>query len=240
MLYLLPNLLADLEHHEAYLPASVDAAVATLSDLIAENEKEGRRFLRRFHYVAPKTFRDIKIHLLNEHSTFADKQALIASMGKGGAWGLVSDCGMPCLADPGADLVLMARNKGISVSTFAGPSSLLMALVLSGLGGQRFTFHGYLPKEEPALIAELKKIEKVSQKEGSTHLWIETPYRNVRLFQCMLFALQESSWVCLACALTEHGQFVETKQVKEWKRAPEPFIGKRPCIFVLNAASHQI
>jgi 16S rRNA (cytidine1402-2'-O)-methyltransferase len=238
MLYLLPNLLADLEHHAAYLPASVDAAVATLTDLIAENEKEGRRFLRRFQYEAPKTFRDIKIHLLNEHSTPSDKQGLISLMGKGGIWGLVSDCGMPCLADPGADLVLMARNKGIPVSTFAGPSSILMALVLSGLGGQRFTFHGYLPKEEPALVAEIKRIEKLSQKEVSTHLWIETPYRNQRLFQCLLFSLQESSWLCLACNLTEADQLVETKQIKAWKQAPELVIGKRPCIFVLNAESH--
>src|ERR1700679_2530793 len=118
MLYLFPNLLADMESHLGQLPASVDAAVATLTGLIAENEKEGRRFLRRFAFAPPKTFRDISIHLLNEHSNDSDKKDLLKLIKGGGVWGLVSDCGMPCLADPGADLVLMAREAGIPVETF--------------------------------------------------------------------------------------------------------------------------
>src|SRR5476649_2057887 len=117
MLYLFPNLLADHPTHSAFLPASVDQAVSTITALIAENEKEGRRFLRRFTYPAPKTFRDIPIHLLNEHSSESDKKKLFEQIAQGGIWGLVSDCGMPCLADPGADIVLMAREKGIQVET---------------------------------------------------------------------------------------------------------------------------
>src|SRR5690349_10077548 len=129
MLYLFPNLLGDVETHSIYLPSSVDAAVAQISCLIAASEKEGRRFLRRFTFNG-KTFRDIPIRLLNEHSHENDKNAILKEMMQGGKWGLISDCGMPCLADPGADLVLMARENGIPIETFAGPSNILFALVL--------------------------------------------------------------------------------------------------------------
>jgi len=232
-LYLFPNLLADLATHQSYLPESVDSAVATITHLIAENEKEGRRFLRRFAYPAPKTFRDISIHLLSEHTTEKEKRELIDEISKGGIWGLVSDCGMPCLADPGADLVLMARQRNIKIETFAGPSSILFALVLSGLGGQHFTFHGYLPREEPLLLQALKKIERTSQQEKSTHLFIETPYRNQRLFQALL-TLQEGTWVSIACDLTLETQHVETKKVKEWRKTPLPTLDKRPCVFAIR------
>lgn len=234
MLYLLPNLLADSESHLSQLPSSVDAAVAKITSLIAENEKEGRRFLRRFAFLAPKTFRDIPIHLLNEHSTESDKKELIKGIEKGGVWGLVSDCGMPCLADPGADLVLMARERGIAVETFAGPSSILFALILSGLGGQHFTFHGYLPKEEPELLQELKRIEKLSLKEKSTHLFIETPYRNQRMLEKILSTLSDQTWLSIACDLSSPTQFVMTQRIREWKKNARPEIDKRPAVFVLK------
>lgn len=234
MLYLLPNLLTESQSHASQLPTSVDAAVATLSGLIAESEKAGRHFLRRFTFPSPKTFRDIPIRLLNEHSTPSDKRALIEQIKQGGLWGLVSDCGMPCLADPGADLVLMARECGIEVQTFAGPSSILLALVLSGLGAQCFTFHGYLPKDEEPLIQELRKIEKLSAADKSTHLFIETPYRNLRLWEKMLTTLDSQTWACVACDLTAPTQHVETHKVGEWKRRPLPDIAKRPAIFLIR------
>jgi 16S rRNA (cytidine1402-2'-O)-methyltransferase len=233
MLYLFPNLLADLETHKAYLPSSIDAAVAQIKGLIAESEKEGRRFLRRFVFDS-RTFRDIPISLLNEHSQENDKRAILQEVMRGGKWGLISDCGMPCLADPGADLVLMAREKGIPIETFAGPSSVLFALVLSGLGGQRFSFHGYLPREEDALIRELKKIERTSLQEKSTHLFIETPYRNHKLLEKILTVLDQQTWLCLVCDLTLPSQFVQTKQIKDWKQAGLPNLNKRPTVFVVR------
>ncbi len=235
MLYLLPNLLADLEAHAAQLPSSVDSAVSRLTHLIAESEKEGRRFLRRFTFPPPKTFREIPIHLLNEHSTPADKKALLDLILKGGVWGLVSDCGMPCLADPGADLVLMAREKNIPIEALPGPSSILLALVLSGLGGQHFIFHGYLPKEEAPLLNALKAIEKSSLKDRATHLFIETPYRNERMFDKIVKGLSPETWLCIACDLTAPAQLVQTKKIKEWKKDPAPKIDKRPCVFLLRA-----
>jgi 16S rRNA (cytidine1402-2'-O)-methyltransferase len=229
MLYLFPNLLAEIEPHSAFLPNSVDAAVAQIQGLIAESEKEGRRFLRRFAFEG-RSFRDIPIFLLNEHSTENDKKAILQQLMQGGKWGLISDCGMPCLADPGADLVLMAREKGIPIETFSGPSSVLFALVLSGLGGQHFTFHGYLPKQEDLLVQELKRIEKIK----STHLFIETPYRNQRLLETILSALDARTWLCIACDLTLPSQFVQTKRLKEWKLA-KPDLNKRPTVFALKA-----
>jgi 16S rRNA (cytidine1402-2'-O)-methyltransferase len=235
MLYLFPNVLSDAPSHASQLPASVDAAVAQITTLIAENEKQGRYFLRRFSFVPPKTFRDIPILLLNEHSTHADKKELLKKIGEAGVWGLVCDCGMPCLADPGADLVLMARESGIAVEAFVGPSSILLALVLSGLGGQHFTFHGYLPKEEALLIQELHKIEKLSFQEKSTHLFIETPYRNMRMVEKALLALEDQTWLCIACDLLAPTSFVKTQKIRYWKQNPLPKIDKRPAVFVIRA-----
>lgn len=233
-LYLFPNLLADLESHTAFLPSSVDATVRQIRCLIAESEKAGRRFLRRFDEDG-NVFRETPIRLLNEHSSEAYKKELLQEMmQKKELWGLVSDCGMPCLADPGADFVLMARRKGIHVETFVGPSSILFALVLSGLGGQRFTFHGYLPKEESILSRELKRMEQISLQEKSTHLFIEAPYRNNRLLEMMVKWLNGQTWICVACDLTLPSQFIQTKMLKEWKQHPLPDLNKRPTVFVLR------
>ncbi len=234
MLYLLPNLLFEEDSHANQLPSSVDAIVAQLTGLIAESEKQARKFLRRFAFAPPKTFRDVPLRLLNEHSREADKREILKEI-RQGTWGLISDCGMPCLADPGADLVLMAREQGIEVNTFAGPSSILMALVLSGLSGQHFTFHGYLPKEETLLVQELRKIEKLSAREKSTHLFIETPYRNVKMFHKLLDTLQDSTLLCIACDLTSPAQSVQTKKIGNWKKSAAPEIDKRPTVFLFRA-----
>lgn len=233
MIYLLPNLLAEDLSPGDFLPVSVDAAVTTITALIAENEKEGRRFLRRFVVEPPKTFRDIPIHILNEHTSGEEKKKLFGEIRKGGIWGLISDCGMPCLADPGADIVLMAQNQGIPVKTFSGPSSILFALILSGLGGQHFTFHGYLPKEALERTSKLQKIEKCSRQEGSTHLFIETPYRNRNMLESILATLNDSTWLCIACDLTAPSQSVQTRRIADWKRAVFP--ERRPAVFVLRA-----
>ncbi|MES2122344.1 MAG: SAM-dependent methyltransferase [Chlamydiota bacterium] len=235
MLYLLPNLLADHGEPQDQLSQAVCLAVPTIDFLIAENEKEARRFLKRFIYPAPKTFRDIPIHLLNEHTTAAQKKELIDLLSKGGCWGLISDCGMPCLADPGADIVLMARERGIPVKAFSGPSSILLTLILSGLGGQHFTFHGYLPKEENALMAAMKKIERTSKEQQSTHLFIETPYRNQKLLQKLLSVLEPTTYLCIACDLTLPTEQVWTQRVSHWKKQSLPQLDDRPAVFALKS-----
>ncbi|MBS0652537.1 MAG: SAM-dependent methyltransferase [Verrucomicrobia bacterium] len=233
-LFLFPNVLDEEGDHSRVLPKSVDEAVAQIDGLIAESEKPARRFLRRFAFEAPKTFRDIPIRLLNEHTPDKQIDELLEPILKGQRWGLISDCGMPCLADPGSNLVFKARQKGIAVETFAGPSSVLLALVLSGLSGQHFTFHGYLPKEEPLLIKAIQEMQKRSAQEKSTHLFIETPYRNQKLLAQLLKTLHDNTQLCVATDLTAPGQEVSTRSVREWKKSPMPEIDKRPTVFVLR------
>src|SRR5262249_13098213 len=148
-LFLLPNLLDETLAWEPFLPASVAAAVQSLDGLIAESEKEGRRYLRRF--VNHERMAATPIRLLNEHTQPKEIGELLEPLIRGERWGLISDAGLPCIADPGAPLVLLAHEKKIRVETFSGPSSIVMALQLSGLSGQRFAFHGYLPREAPDL-----------------------------------------------------------------------------------------
>ncbi len=234
MIYILPNVLGDTEEHSDVLPISVDKAVSTLDHLIAESEKAGRRFLKRFAYETPKTFRDIPIHLLNEHTTPQQREELLQQVVKGQKWGLISDCGMPCLADPGEDFILHARQRGVEINAFAGPSSIMLALVLSGLGGQRFTFHGYLHREEAVRIKEIKQMEMSSCKERIVYLFIETPYRNEKLFEQLLQHLEEKTWLSVAAELTLPTQWVKTEKVAQWKKAKPPALDKRPTVFCIR------
>ena len=183
----------------------------------------------------PKTFGDVPIHLLNEHTTPSEREALIDIIKPGQIWGLVSDCGMPCLADPGSELVLRARERGVEVKALVGPSSILLAIVLSGLGGQRFSFRGYLPREEPLLVKELKSLEQQSKQEGSVQLFIETPYRNDKLFAQLLAHLNGKTWVSVATDVTMPTEYVETKRVEQWKKNQPPAIDKRPTVFCVRA-----
>ncbi len=235
ILYLFPNLLDEEGDHSRVLPRSVDEAVSQIHGLIAESEKSARRFLRRFAFAAPKTFRDIPIQLLNEHIPDRQLNELLDPILKGQNWGLISDCGMPCLADPGSNLVFKARQKGVTIETFAGPSSIVLTFVLSGLGGQNFTFHGYLPKEEPFLSKAIQEMQKRSGQEKSTHLFIETPYRNHKLFSLLLKILSDNTQLCIATDLTAPKQGVATKSVREWKKSPMPDIDKRPTVFALRS-----
>lgn len=233
-LLLFPNVLNEETVHDRVLPKSVDEAVGRIDGLIAESEKGARRFLRRFAFEPPKTFRDIPIQLLNEHTTDKQLDELLVPILKGQCWGLISDCGVPCLADPGSNLVFKARKKGVAIDSFAGPSSILLALILSGLGAQRFTFHGYLPKEEGELHQAVKEMQKRSAQEKSTHLFIEAPYRNEKLLANLLKVLSDSTLLCVATDLTTSLQSVVTKSVKEWKSSPIPQIDKRPTVFLLR------
>ncbi|VHO02846.1 SAM-dependent methyltransferase [Candidatus Rhabdochlamydia sp. T3358] len=232
-LYLLPNLLDNSQDHHAFFPSTVDTIVANLGGLIAETEKEARRYLKRFVFLAPKTFRDVPILLLNEHTTALQKEELVETIAKSPApWGLISDCGLACLADPGADIVLQAKKKGIQIEACVGPSSIVLALMLSGLGGQRFIFHGYLPREEKLLMEKLKQMTTSSQKEY-THLFIETPYRNQKLFKQLCTTLPNQSWLSIACNLTSDQQWVKTDRIAQWKKE-QPLFDKLPAVFVVR------
>ena len=234
-LFLFPNLLDEEGSAEAFLPASIFQVVPQIDGLIAESEKGARRFLKRFNFPAPKTFRDIPIALLNEHTTDKELDSLLSPLIKGECWGVISDCGMPCLADPGAKLVQSARQLGIEMEAFAGPSAIIMALLLSGFSGQSFAFHGYLEREAAKLKSQIQLLEKRSQQEKMTQIFIEAPYRNQKLLEQIVNVLQDKTQLCVACDLTMPSQEVFVKTVAVWKKSNLPFLDKRPAVFLLTA-----
>ena len=209
-LVLLPNVLHE-ESTWSFMPPKIDA-------LIAESEKGGRQFLKRFH-LAP-----CPIYLLNEHTKDPDKLVRIPEE----IVGLISDAGLACLADPGAHVVAAARRSGISIDSIPGPSSLMLALQLSGFSGQAFTFHGYFPREEKELALILKRLEV-----KKTHLFIETPYRTQKLFELLLKFLPESASLCVAFELMGPAECVRTETVRNWKKSGISF-PKGRAVFVIS------
>lgn len=230
-LLLLPNLLGEVRHHELFLPPSVDRAVETIDGLIAESETGARRYLSHFKTkVAPHL---IPVMLLNHNNE--DYDFLLEPLLKGERWGVISDAGLPCIADPGAKLVLEARKKGIVVSAFSGPSSIFLSLMLSGLGEQRFSFLGYLPRKENELKTKIKELEKRSKKEIETEVFIETPQRNLSLLKTLLETLDDATYLSVCFDLTLPTQGVVTETVAVWKKRTPPTIEKKCAIFLFKA-----
>lgn len=230
-LLLLPNLLGEHKHHELFLPPSVDRAVESIDGLIAESESGGRRYLGRFKTEKPANA--IPIALLNEHTKDADLDFLLEPMTKGERWGLVSDAGSPCVADPGSKLVARARQIGIPIQAFVGPSSILLALMLSGLPGQHFTFNGYLDKDPTKRKQQIKQLEKESLKAQYTQIFIETPYRNVHTLQSLVETLSETTKLCVAWDLTLPTQGILSQSIALWKKSPLPNLEKKAAIFLI-------
>ncbi len=228
-LLLLPNLLGSLSDHTSFLPCAVDRAMETIDGLIAESEGGGRSYLKRFR--TKKKPHLMPIALLNKHSSFDQLDFLLEPIIAGETWGVVSDAGLPCLADPGSALVLRARQLNIAIEAFPGPSSITHALMLSGLPGQRFTFHGYISRER---VQELKTWQRAAQKQKSTQIFIETPYRNLATLQESLNILDPNTLFCLATDLTLPSQKVWVYPVKVWRKRTLPPLSKRPTIFLFS------
>ncbi|HSX03799.1 MAG TPA: SAM-dependent methyltransferase [Rhabdochlamydiaceae bacterium] len=228
-LLLLPNLLSEENLHALYLPPILGECMGQLKGIIAESEKEARRYLKQF---IPH-FREIPIQLLNEHTKQHEIELLLKPLLNQQTWGLISDAGVPCIADPGHQLVAKAYELGIQVEAFAGPSSILLALMLSGLCAQKFAFHGYLSREEQELRTEIKKLEK----EKITHLFIEAPYRSQKMLDLLLLTLNDKTKLCIASDLTGQNQFVGTHTVEKWKQIAKPQINKKPTVFLFAVGS---
>jgi len=225
-LLLLPNLLDESLPIEPFLPLSVSGAVGAIQGLIAESEKMARRYLRRF--LSHDAMAQMPLQTLNEHT--ADIAPLLQPLERGETWGLISDAGLPCIADPGADLVWAAHQRGVAVETFVGPSSLIMALQLSGLGGQRFSFHGYLPRETAELEQKLRQLEGAS----GTQLWIEAPYRSAKMLECVMRVLKPTTKLCVAVNLTMPTQRVLSCTVAAWRKSSF-LLEKEPAVFLIYA-----
>lgn len=232
-LYLLPAALGDTAWSD-YLPAASRETACRLSRFIVENAKTARTELKRLGHPMP--LRDIAIEQLPERLSLADIEHLLAPLLAGEDAGLLSEAGCPGVADPGAPLVRRAHGLSIPVRPLIGPSSLLLALMASGLEGQRFAFQGYLPAREPERSKRIVELEKESRRLGQTQLFIEAPYRNEALFQALVTASHPETWLCLATDLTLATEQIATCRIGDWRKQPLPEIDRRPTVFLLLSA----
>ncbi|GAB2181614.1 SAM-dependent methyltransferase [Denitratisoma sp. agr-D3] len=231
-LYLIPVALGDVPW-SLFLPAATREAACRLGYFVVENAKTARAELKRLEHPTP--LRELAIEQLPEKLNGADADRLLAPLLAGHDLGIMSEAGCPGVADPGALLVRRAHELGIRVKPLVGPSSLLLSLMASGLDGQQFAFHGYLPAREPERSQRIVALEKESRRLGQTQLFIETPYRNTALFQALLAACQGGTRLCVATDLTLPGETITTKTVAQWKKAAVPPLDKRPTVFLLLA-----
>jgi 16S rRNA (cytidine1402-2'-O)-methyltransferase len=229
-LYLIPTALGEIAWPH-YLPEATRVTSCRLMRYIVENAKTARAELKRIGHPAP--LRDIAIEQLPEKPSAADIDRLLAPVVAGNDVGLMSEAGCPAVADPGALLVRRAHGLGIAVKPLIGPSSLLLALMASGLEGQRFAFHGYLPAREPDRSRRLAELERDSQRLGQTQMFIETPYRNGVLFHALLAGCAPTTRLCLATDLGLPSESVATHEIHGWRKLPVPALDRRPTVFLL-------
>ena len=228
-LYLIPTPLGEGDPARV-LPASVLEIIPTLSCFVVEELRTARRFLSAAGLKGK--IDTLEFHELNEHTRPADVEAYARLFEDGRSVGLLSEAGLPAVADPGALLVALCHRRGIEVVPLVGPSSLMLALMASGLNGQSFAFVGYIPAKTEERRAALRALEKRSSAQHQTQILIETPYRNDSLLADMLGVLNAHTRLCIAADLTCPDQFIRTRTVAEWKEKPVT-IGKRPCVFIL-------
>lgn len=235
-LYLIPNALGDGDL-QAVLPASTSAIAARLDYFIGENAKSTRAFLKRVDAVAPlaRPIQQIEIAELDVSTSEKALPALLAPILAGRDGGLVSEAGCPAIADPGATLVRLAHRHAVEVVPLVGPSAILLALMASGLDGQRFAFDGYLPSDARERVDAIRAAEKRSAQLRQTQAFIETPYRNQALFAALVAHCRPDTMLCLASDLTLATQSIETRTVTRWAGVA-PQLHKRPTVFLLLAS----
>lgn len=239
-LYLIPNSLGPGALDDV-LPVSVRNTTAQLDYFIAENAKTARAFLKLVSVTHPlaRPLQEIEIRELNVKTAASELPSLLAPLLAGRDAGLVSEAGVPAVADPGADLVRLAHQKNIRVKPLVGPSSILLALMASGLNGQSFAFHGYLPTDAGLRGNRLRQIEQRSRQENQTQIFIETPYRNEAMLEAIATHCTSTTLVSLATDLTLETETVRTQSVQIWKNEITtgrfPDFRKKPTVFLMLA-----
>ncbi len=218
---------------DSVLPQPVRDCARRLQHFVAENAKSARAFLKSLPSDTP--LQQIEIHELNEHTSPNALPDLLAPLLAGMDVGLISEAGCPAVADPGANLVALAHKQGIQVLPMIGPSSILLALMGSGLSGQNFAFHGYLPAKDDLRQKKLRELEKDSRQEKRTQIFIETPYRNRQMHETLLNTCAPSTKICIATDLTLSSEYIVTRTPAEWRKQELPNIDRRPTVFLLQA-----
>ena len=229
-LFLIPVTLGD-DNISQVLPPDVVKIAQNLENFVVESEKSARHFLSTIKTTKP--VRELNLSLLNEHTQDKDVAALLAPLLAGKDVGLMSDAGCPGVADPGAKLVALAHQKGTRVVPLVGPSSILLALMASGLNGQQFAFLGYLPVDKAQRIAKLKEIEKRALIHKETQIFIETPYRNMHMLEAILSTCHANTRLCISSQVSLPDEMIVTKTINGWKQSALPDLHKKPTVFLL-------
>ncbi|HPT14316.1 MAG TPA: SAM-dependent methyltransferase [Bacteroidales bacterium] len=230
-LYLFPSPLGDAAVDDC-LPPLNRHILNTLDHFIVEELRTARRFLKKAGYKGK--IDDTFFFVLNEHTADEEISNYLEPTQEGKGVGLMSEAGLPCIADPGHKIVALAHRKGIRVVPLTGPSSLMLALMASGFNGQQFTFHGYLPVKPHERTKSLKKLEREARLTGYSQIFIETPYRNLSMLETIVTACAPETRLCIATSLTLPDEFITTMPVSHWKKKV-PDIQKKPAVFIIGS-----
>lgn len=230
-LFLIPVTLGEINPLEV-LPISVKKVIEVVDHYIVENEKSARRFIKSIH--PGKSQPSLQLSTLNKFTEPSELPTFLKPCHEGTHVGLMSEAGVPGVADPGSQVVAMAHEQGIRVQPLVGPSSILMAMMSSGMNGQSFAFNGYLPIDKHDRRKRIKQLESLSLRENQSQALIETPYRNNKLIEELLTTLHPETCLCIACDITLPTEYIRTFSVKKWKQNI-PDIHKRPALFIIHA-----
>jgi 16S rRNA (cytidine1402-2'-O)-methyltransferase len=229
-LYLIPTTMGDCDPMDV-LPQTIKRTIDFIDHYIVENEKTARKSIK---IVQPeKKQSELVLFTLNKHTENKEHLAMMQPLLEGKNMGLMSEAGCPGVADPGAVIVKIAHDKGIQVVPLVGPSSILLALMASGMNGQSFTFNGYLPIEKEEKKSALKFLEKLSFDKNQSQIFIETPYRNNKLLEDLIQILHPETHLCVATDITLPTEYIKTKKINAWKKEKVD-LHKRPTIFILH------
>ena len=229
-IYLIPNTLGG-ETTTDIIPQGVAEIAVNIRHFAVEEIKSARRLLRKMDRNFP--IDESTFVVLNKHTQAHEVQGLFKVLKAGQHVGIISEAGCPGIADPGAMLVNLAHEKGIHVFPMVGPSSILLTLIGSGMNGQNFTFHGYLPKDQRDRVKKMKDMEMRVRKHGETQLFMDTPFRNIHVLEDLLNELQDDTALCIASNLTLPTQMIRTLSIKDWRENAYD-IGKIPVMFALG------
>ena len=228
-LYLIPSTLGD-TRPEDVLPEKTLRIIRSLNSFIVEEIRSARRFLRKAGFTG--NFDETGLLNYNEHTRKEELSSFLSPMINGTDTGLLSEAGTPCIADPGAEIVDIARDAGIRIVPLAGPNSILLALMASGFNGQNFTFHGYLPIDRKERQNKIRDLERAALERDQTQIFIETPYRNKAIFEALINCCKPVSRLCIAMDLTLESESIRVHTIKEWRIKNEQ-LPKKPAVFLL-------
>ena len=230
-LYLIPVTLGSTEIDQV-LPSYNHDVIMGIRHFIVENIRSARRFLRQVDREFP--IDDSQFYEMGKHADERLFCQYLQALRGGKPMGVISEAGCPAVADPGADVVAIAQRQNLKVIPLVGPSSMIMAVMASGLNGQSFAFNGYLPVDPQDRAKKLKALETRAWNEHQTQLFIETPYRNLKMFQALLQNLRPQTRMCIAAGITTHDEYIHTHTIAEWKKIELPDLSKVPAIFLIN------